>query len=391
MTLKRSILSLLEKNLSGEEILLLIGPRQSGKTVLLHQTENIIKTGGNNCHFLNLEDQDYLSLLNKSPKNLFQIFPIDQDKINYLLIDEVQYLDNPANFLKYFFDEYKGKIKIVASGSSAFYMDRKFEDSLAGRKKIFTIYTLSFREFLTFKNEAELAAADFSTLTLSQKDKINILYLEFVTWGGYPKVVLSPLIEKKEVLRDLAYSYIKKDIFEANIQKEEYFYKLLKILSSQIGGLVNSFELSRTIGVSKTSIENYLYIMQKSFHISLIRPFYKNIRKELTKMPKVYFTDMGLRNFFKNDFRTLIERDDKGALLKNGVFRQLLDNNEITTIKFWRTADGKEVDFILDEKKTAIEVKSRSENIKQRKYQAFREAYPDFNFKFVISENIWEF
>ena len=390
MELKRFAFSLVEKYLFREEILLFIGPRQVGKTVLLHQLENSLKLREYPCYFLNLEDPDYLSLLNKSPKNLFQIFPIDLQKNNFLFIDEVQYLENPSNFLKYFFDEYKGRIKIMASGSSAFYLDKKFKDSLSGRKKIFTLYTLSFREFLTFKNEAALASSDFNKLTLSEKEKINLYYLEYITYGGYPKVVLAQLDEKIEILRDLAYSYIKKDIFEAHVRREEYFYKLLKILGSQIGNLVNSFELSKTLNISKTSVDNYLYIMQKSFHICLIRPFFKNVRKELTKMPKVFFIDLGLRNFFKNDFRPLLERDDKGQLLENAVFRQLLDKRDISDIKFWRTIDDKEVDFVLEDNNLAYEVKSQTERIKYQKYQLFKEKYPDINLKFISLEEAWK-
>ncbi len=133
--------------------MLIIGARQTGKTTVLHQTIDFLKTRGETCHFLNLEDPDYLSLLNQSPKNLFKIFPFDLNKRTFLLIDEVQYLSNPSNFLKYMFDEYKGKIKIIASGSSAFYIDRRFKESLAGRKRIFYLHTLSFPEFLRFKND----------------------------------------------------------------------------------------------------------------------------------------------------------------------------------------------------------------------------------------------
>jgi hypothetical protein len=170
--------------LAKDDILLIIGPRQAGKTTVLHQIESFLKKRNDVCYFLNLEDPDYLSLLNKSPKNLFKIFPIDIKKRTFLFVDEVQYLDNPSNFLKYLFDEYKGKIKIIASGSSAFYLDKKFKDSLAGRKIIFNLLTLSFREFLKFKEQNELSEANFKNLTLSEKDKIIPFYQEYLIYGG---------------------------------------------------------------------------------------------------------------------------------------------------------------------------------------------------------------
>lgn len=389
MYFQRNLEAFIKKYLSTEEILLIVGPRQAGKTFLLHELERQLKLQDKICRFLDLEDPDYLSLLNKSPKNLFQIFPFDLSKTTYLLIDEVQYLARPSNFLKYLFDEYRGKIKIIATGSSAFYLDKKFKDSLVGRKKIFTLYTLSFRELLIFKNEPVLAKTDFEQLTLSEKEKISLLYLEYITYGGYPKVVLAPPEEKVEILRDLAFSYIKKDVFEANIRQDEFFYKLLKILSSQVGNLVNALELSYTLGISKTAVDNYLYVMQKSFHVSLVKPFHRNIRKELTKMPKVFFLDLGLRNFFKNDFRIFLERDDKGQLLENAVFRQLADKYDLWNLRFWRTADGHEVDFVIEDKNLAYEAKSQLTRVKSSLYQAFKKAYPNIELRFVTLDDSW--
>ena len=383
MLIKRDLTLKIKEYLEKNEILLIVGPRQAGKTTIMKDIEQGIK---GNSHFLNLEDPDYLSLLNSSPKNLFTIFPFDLTKKIFLFIDEIQYLDNPSNFLKYFFDEYRGKIKIIASGSSAFYLDKKFKDSLAGRKIIFNLLPLSFKEFVKFKNIIDPAKADLTNLTVSENDKLLPAYLEYLTYGGYPKVVLAPLAEKIEILRDLAYSYIKKDVFEAGLRQEESFYKLLKLLAEQIGNLINSSELANTLGISKTAVDNYLAIMRKSFHIALTKPFHKNIRKELTKMPKAYFIDSGLRNFFKNDFRPLLERDDKGQLLENAVFRQLADNYDIGEIRFWRTIDQKEVDFVINEQ-LALEVKWQLKNLPINSYQFFVKSYPGMNFKIATLDN----
>jgi predicted AAA+ superfamily ATPase len=385
--MERNILANIKENLSNDEVILIIGPRQVGKTTSMRQTLDYLKQKGDLCHFLNLEDPDYLRLLNDSPKKLFSIIPFDKEKRNYLFVDEIQYLKDPSNFLKYFYDEYKGKIKIIASGSSAFYLDKKFKDSLAGRKKILYLLTLSFEEFLKFKSEDELSKMDLSTeLPLQLQEKIMPLYLEYLTYGGYPRVVLAKSIpEKQEVLKDLAYSYIKKDIYEADINQEETFFRLMKILSGQVGELVNVSELSTTLGVTKITVDKYLAVMQKSFHISLMRPFYKNIRKELTKMPKCYFGDPGMRNFFKNNFNNFYDRDDKGQLLENGVFRQLLNKHDMEALRFWRTRDKKEVDFVVEEKR-AFEVKTKSSNYNDEKYKLFSENYPKISLNYIVLE-----
>jgi len=362
------------KYIDNDDILIFIGARQTGKTTILRQIQKYLEKENSSVYFLNLEDPDYLSLLNQSPKNLLKLFSFDLTKKSYVLIDEVQYLDNPSNFLKYFYDEYKGKIKLIVSGSSAFYIDRKFNDSLVGRKKLFYVRTLSFKEFLRFKNENELSKKDFRNLSIHEKEKISLLYHEYMLYGGYPKVVLSDFDQKIDLLMDIAYSYIKKDIYEANIKSDEVFYKLCKILASQIGGLVNTSEIANTLGVSKTAIDNYLYILQKSFHIALVRPFYMNVRKELTKMPKCYYMDMGLRNFFVSSFESFKTRKDNGQLLENACFRQLLDSNIYENIKFWRTVQGNEVDFIVNDK-IAYEVKVDESQFKKNKYSVFMQIY----------------
>lgn len=382
MAIIRNITLQAQKYFKDPETLIFTGPRQAGKTTILKQLQDLLHKENKKTYFLNLEDPDYLTLLNESPKNLFKIFPLDLKKKSFVFIDEIQYLNNPSNFLKYFYDEYQGKIKLLVSGSSAFYLDKRFKDSLVGRKKIFNVFTISFREFLRFKNEEELSVKDFEGVTLSEKEKINLYYREYIIYGGYPRVVLAPLAEKSDVLRDIAYSYIKKDVFEANIRQEEIFYKLFKILAAQIGGLVNASELANTLGVSKSSIDNYLYVMQKSFHIKLINPFYKNVRKELTKMPKIYFLDPGLRNFLIDNFSPYDLRGDKGLLLENAVFRQLVERYDLNEIKFWRTVQKNEIDFIVKEKE-ALEVKAQPLQIREKNYKVFMENYKNFDFKVI--------
>ncbi|MFH1232940.1 MAG: ATP-binding protein [Patescibacteria group bacterium] len=382
MNIIRDITLKAQKYLANPEIMLFVGPRQAGKTTILKQLQFILEKETQNIYFLNLEELEYLELLNQSPKNIFKIFNIDLNKKNYIFIDEIQYLKNPSNFLKYFYDEYQGKIKLLASGSSAFYIDKKFKDSLAGRKKIFYVFTLSFKEFLRFKNEDILSQKNFQKLSLKEKEKISFYYQEYIVYGGYPRVVLAPLQEKEDLLREIAFSYIKKDIYESGIKHEEIFYRLFKILSSQIGNLVNSSELSGTLGVSKIAIDNYLYVMQKSFHICLLRPFFKNIRKELSKMPKIYFYDLGLRNFFIRNFNSFIIREDKGGLLENAVFCQLKEKYDEELLKFWRTIQKNEIDFVCDEKE-AYEVKVNPKEFKEKKYQIFLKNYKNIKFSIV--------
>ena len=134
--IKRDIQKEIDKFLLDDDIIIITGMRQSGKTSLLRYYFNKFKTKYQS-YFYNLEDFDYLNLFNESPKNLLTLVNINKKNKIFVFIDEIQYLDNPTNFLKYLYDEYKDQIKFFVSGSSAFYMDKKFKDSLAGRKKIY--------------------------------------------------------------------------------------------------------------------------------------------------------------------------------------------------------------------------------------------------------------
>ena len=383
MVFRRDIQTKIDKYIDSEEILLLIGARRVGKTTLLKQIKAELEDDKQNCFFLNLEDPEYLKLLNENPKNLLKIIRIAPGRKSFVFIDEIQYLDNPSNFLKYFFDEYQERIKLIVSGSSAFYLDSKFNDSLAGRKKIFYIRTLSFKEFLLFKGFEELSLLDFQNLSLEEEDRVSKFFHEYIIWGAYPKVVLtSNLEEKKDILRELAYSYTKKDMLEAGVRDTVNFLYLFKILANQCGNLLNVNELANTLDISKTSVNNYLAILEKSFHISLVKPFYTNPKKEISKMPKVFFHDLGLRNFLLGDFEAYLTREDKGQVLENAVFKEYLNFYYVDDIKFWRNSEDQEVDFILDSKQ-AIEVKSSLKSFRESKYRNFIKSYPDIDFKLV--------
>lgn len=387
MLYKREILSDILAQSSEKEIILLTGARQTGKTTLLRQIEVEIRKN-RPTFFLNLENLGFVKLLNNSPENLFKIFPLDKKsaKRQCVFIDEVQYLKNPTNFLKYIHDEYAERIQLIVSGSSAFYVDKKFKDSLAGRKKIFHIYPLSLRDFLIFKEHAAMLPylpkvfsldnfALLGKLPLIFKKDLEALLEEFMIYGGYPRVVLAKdAQEKKAVLEEIATSYIKKDILEADIKEGEKYYDLFKIFSAQIGGQINTNELANTLNLSRPTVSHYLYVMQKSFHFALIRPFSRNIRKEIGKMPKGYFYDTGLRNYFINNFNSMADRQDPGQLLENFVFKQLADSLKLDDIKYWRTIAGDEVDFVVKEA-AAFEVKYRSAGFIRSKYDAFAREY----------------
>jgi predicted AAA+ superfamily ATPase len=262
---------------------------------------------------------------------------------------------------------------------------------LVGSTEIFQMGTLDFEEFLLFKGRNDLVD---EVLQLRSKKKTksiqeNLLwgYMdEFVNYGGYPAVVLENNVDEKiEILKEIRDSYIKRDVLESGISDEGKFYRMLMLLASQSGNLLNVNEISNTLKITNATVENYLYVLQKCFHITLVKPFYNNIRKELTKMPKVYINDLGLRNVLINYFSPLEQRADKGVVLENLSHRLLSERYDQDQIKYWRTADGNEVDFIIETsylKGFAVEVKFNEQEAKPNKYNKFTQNYPDFPLEF---------
>ena len=162
------------KNLDNDDILLLIGARQVGKTTVLRSIYRLIEKRDQNVYMFSLEDPMLLADLNAHPENIFNYIPKQNNRI-FLILDEIQYLDNPTNFLKYIYDLYAGKIKCVVSGSSAFYVDRKFKDSLAGRKRIIKLFSFSFSEFLLTKNENDISEKIVQHNYFKNKKKLKLL------------------------------------------------------------------------------------------------------------------------------------------------------------------------------------------------------------------------
>jgi len=381
----RKIFYQIQDELENNLILLLIWARQVGKTTVLKQLREYI-SWEQKTYFLNLEDFDIKTILNIHPNKIFEIIWSNSTEKQIVFIDEIQYLDNPTNFLKYLYDEYKDTLKLVVSWSSSFYIDQKFKDSLIGRKKVFNMYTLDFEEFLDFKEENEIKTILFKdqNIPLLYRDKIAQLFWEYISYWWYPEIVLIKDHDKKiQRLNDFTFDYIKKDIYDANISDSDKFFSILKILANQTWELVNMNEIANTCNLSLPTVEKYIYIMQKSFHVALIRPYHTNVRKELSKMPKIYFYDLWFRNSLLRNFEPILLRWDKWASLENIVFREVLFGFWKENIKFWRTQAQNEVDFIINESK-AIEVKFNKNNIKESKYKLFQNQYPNIPLEYVV-------
>jgi hypothetical protein len=405
--LQHKIRPLLEK----PDLIAILGARQVGKTSLLSLLETDLKIlwgDSKNIVSLNLEDTDHLDALNRDPKYFkeYLIFSgIDPKKDSVVMIDEVQYLDDPSHFLKYLTDV-EPSIKLIITGSTSIQI-KKFKDGLTGRKKSLHLYPLDFLEFIEFKGKTRLTSVlkSFNMHDLlsgrSEIDpqrilpfqrELKSLFEEFVLYGGYPKVVLAESREEKlQELQELFETYQLKDVnILFDVGNIKAFKNLFRLMASNIAGLLNINEISGTIGIGRDTVKRYLAVLEHTFIIHLLPPFHSNIRKELTKMPKLFFLDTGLRNFAVKNFTELDFRPDRGNLFENAIFGQLYKKlGIIDQLYFWRTLSKNEVDFILTgDRNIAAEVKLTVD--RQLKIpaglRAFNRVYPDFE-RLVVTAN----
>jgi hypothetical protein len=300
----------------------------------------------------------------------------DLEKANkrvYIFIDEIQYLANPSSLLKLLADHHR-YLKVIVSRSSSFAIKDKFSNSLVGRTLNFEIYPLSFYEFLFFKDTPLQRTESYSSLTT---DELKNLFREYLLYGAYPKIVLTgDLATKEKYLQQIIDTYIRKDIRDlAAIKNVDKFNHLLAVLASQSGNLVNVGELANSCNLARDTVENYLFLLEQTYVIKLVRPFSRNIRNELTKMPKVFFYDTGLMQMliFKR-----LQREISGSVFETGIFSELIKEYGSQNIHYWRTQDKKEIDFILETPTGYLPIESKLQFPRSMPgvLGIFTEAYP---------------
>src|SRR3989344_1215930 len=355
--IEREIEASIIKWLDAKEILIIRGSRQSGKTTLLNRLKEMLmskEVGKENIHYITFEDVVLRMKFEENPKEFIEFYAIEKGKgKNYFLLDEVQYIRDIGQKLKLVFDLFS-EIKIIISGSSSFDLTTLGE-YLVGRAIFFDLYPFSFAEFLKTKgkNYEQLynkIKIDITKKTIQIKktifiDDLNKLLQEYLTFGSYPRVVLEKdVAKKKELLKNLFITYIEKDIVARyGIKYREETVKLMKALASSTGNVTNYETLTIHSGLKYNEVRKILPILEDSFAITLLKPFYKNLLHELRKNPKIYFIDFGFRNYLLERF----EQIDYDYLYENFVLNELKRKNKIF---YWRTTSKAEVDFIIEGK-----------------------------------------
>ncbi|MBN2164788.1 MAG: ATP-binding protein [Marinilabiliaceae bacterium] len=315
----------IESKLGSGKAIVVIGPRQVGKTTLI---ESI------------LESKDYLLLDGDDPKtrtiltepNTEQIRTII-GKYKFVFIDEAQRIEGIGLTMKIITDRFKD-VQLFTSGSSSFDLTNKINEPLTGRKWEYQFFPISWEEFENHHGY----------LNSEQQLENRLLY------GFYPDV-LNNVGDEISILRNLINSYLYKDILSySDIRKPEVLEKLVQALALQVGSEVNYSELAQIVNVDKNTISKYIDILQQGYIIFKLSSFSRNVRNEIKTNKKIYFYDNGVRNMVIGNFNPLGLRTDKGALWENFLIsermKQIEYKQSLARTYFWRTKQQQEVDFV---------------------------------------------
>jgi len=359
----RLLLSEVIAHLRNPEITIITGARQVGKTVLLEMVKDyLVKNRGilaEDILYFNLDIIKDWEFFQDQGKLIEFLRMRSEGKKIYVFVDEAQKVADCARFFKGVYDSHLN-VKLILTGSSSLELKAGLKESLSGRKRLFSLSSFCFSEFLTAKDKslAELLKSR-SKIPIIERKRLISYFEEYSIWGGYPKAALArSQKEKLAVLAEIYSSYIEKDIVGLlEIKNKMGFSNLARLLSGQIGQLVNVAELSNALKLDRGTVERYLWALEETFIIKPLIPFYKNPRQEIIKQNKVYFYDPGLRNYCLEDFHHLDLRADRGFLLENSVFKEMLLFLRIfQKIRFWRTKQGSEVDFVVFEKDNCLPI-----------------------------------
>ncbi|MCK5701371.1 MAG: ATP-binding protein [Cyclobacteriaceae bacterium] len=366
---QNTILQALQPNF----VVVLYGARRTGKTVLLHSVREAI--GHEQVLMVNGEDLEVARLLSSQKLSILERFVAGY---TYLFIDEAQSIPGIGLNLKLMVDMIPG-LHILITGSSALELYGTAGEPLTGRSLFLSLFPLAQMELGEHMLEMERNLEDR------------------LIFGWYPQVVTAENEQKKiEVLQSIKNGYLLKDVLALdNLKGALFVLDLLRLIAFQIGMDISYSELAKQLGVNVRTVQRYLDILEKTFVIFSLRGYSKNLRKEISKSPRYYFWDNGIRNTIILAYNDLKNRNDIGRLWENFCisermkwqqYKRLYYNNY-----FWRTYDQQEIDLIEEYSDALHAFEFKWTDKKTKVPMAFRQAYTDFTFDIITRENYYDF
>lgn len=374
--IERDLKAVLESKIGKGKVLLLIGPRQVGKTTLLKNILTSISSE-KKVQFWNCDESDVRQFLSEANSAKLKSFVGNSD---FIVIDEAQRVKDIGLTIKLLHDSFPN-VQLAVTGSSSLDLSNSINEPLTGRKFEYNLFPFSTNELVNHT---------------SMLEEMRLLKNRLV-YGFYPDVVNNPG-EEKEILTNIVNSYLYKDLFEfQDIRKSSVIEKLVQALALQVGSEVSFNELGNLLGIDTVTVQRYVDLLEKSYVIFHIRSFSRNVRNELKKSIKIYFYDNGVRNSVISNFSPVELRSDIGALWENFLISERIKNNAYhnkhAKYYFWRTTQKQEIDFIeeVDQNLFAYEFKYNPKKVNSKCPVTFSNNYPNVPFDVITSENYMDF
>jgi len=374
MYIEQKQLKNLQKLLQPNKVIVVYGPRRCGKTTLLN---HFVETCSDPVRMVSGDDllvREYLS--SQSIPQLKNFV----GSASLLIIDEAQRIPNIGLNLKIIVDHVPG-IRIIATGSSAFDLAHQLGEPLTGRKFTLRLYPIA---------QLELAAREAPHETAA-------LLETRLRYGSYPEVLLADGDAARErLLQEIVGDYLFKDILALEgIRHANKLVGLLQLLAFQIGHDVSMTELGTQLGMSKNTIEKYLDLLEKAFVILRVRGFSRNLRKEVTKQPRYFFTDIGIRNAVIRNFNALRMRNDAGMLWENYLVMERVKRQEYLDARannyFWRTYAQQEVDWVEERDGQLAGYEMKWGSARPPLPREWLRTYSDATYRVITRENYLSF
>ena len=367
----RAIQPAVEAALFKGKVVVIYGARQVGKTTLVKE---VLGHYPDRHLYLNCDEPDIRSALtNRTSTELRALI----GRRDLVVIDEAQRVRDIGLALKLLADNFSD-LQVIATGSSSFELSNTISEPLTGRKTEFHLYPLSVAELLTQETPLEAAR----------------LLERRLRYGMYPSVVVAN--DPVETALEIATSYLYRDVLEyQTVKSSDLLRRLLQVLALQVGSEVSYNELGQLLGVDRATVERYIALLEKAFILFHLPPFSRNLRKELAKLRKVYFYDLGIRNALINNFNPLNLRSDSGALWENFFISERIKFNhnrrQHVNAYFWRTYDRAELDYLEEVGGHLLGFECKWSAARWRPPAAFAGAYPDSETHLVNRTNYLDF